>query len=110
MALDASVLRGKTFKQAETRLKQRIEEGLRARLSAQGITGMMSLEFDYVDSATHPLLEIGWTPRELYIPSAPGMLTTIADSAEKLFANLEETDVAGMIDEIKNLVLKLEIP
>src|SRR5216117_3612522 len=54
----------------EERRQQEIARGLRVRLAAQGITGQMYLEADYVDPTANPPLPISWEPDNFYIPSA----------------------------------------
>ncbi len=85
-------------------LKTEVERGLRLRLNAQGITGLSLLELDYVEPRRTPSLEIGWTPENPYIPSAPGTLTKLLTAAEQVFRKLEAVDL-GLIATNLNRVL-----
>lgn len=107
VSLDIKVLRGRTMDQAKARLDKRIKEGLRARLTSMGITGMMSLQFDYIDPDAYAQLEIAWTPTEIYIPSAPSLLSTLEDSVEKLVHVLGQSDIVGMIKDVQVIIVDM---
>ncbi len=71
-------------------IDEAVEKGLRVRIEPQGITGMNYLEIDYVDPKLFPVLVVDWTPRNYYIPSAPGQLTSILDSVNKIMRDVGE--------------------
>lgn len=70
-------------------LKEGVEKGLRTRIEPVGITGMNYIEVDYVDPKLFPALQVPWQPRHFYIPSAPGQLTSILDSINKIMRDVE---------------------
>lgn len=76
-----------------------VQRGLRVRIEPQGITGMSYMEIDYTRPGTFPPLEVSWTPEYYYIPSAPGQLTSILDSVNKIMADIENLNLAGIGDE-----------
>jgi hypothetical protein len=86
------------------RLRDMILAGLRARLAPVGITGTAYLEIDYVDPKTNPLLEIAWTPDDLYIPSTTSTYNKIIAGAQNFLAKLAETDLEGVLTSIQVLV------
>jgi hypothetical protein len=88
-------------------LRRNIEQGLRMRLAAQGITGMSFIEANYVDPSRHPPREIVWTPRNHYVPSIPSTLTAITSAAERIFQRLEEVDVQKVVEDIDTLVITM---
>jgi len=49
------------------------------------------------DPAQFPPLKIWWTPKNFYIPSAPGTLTSMVDSLNRIMDMLGSTDVKGTI-------------
>ena len=85
-------------------LQRAVEKGLRMRIEPLGITGMSYIEMDYVDPKQFPVLAIDWTPRTYYVPSAPGQLTSILDSVNKMMRDFEKFNLSGMADKT-NLLL-----
>ena len=74
MEVNKQVFRGMFDAGVGTMIGQAVDQGLRVMLQPQGITGLNFAELNYVDRAPPPPLEIWWTPRHPYIPSAPGTL------------------------------------
>lgn len=66
------------------------EHGLRVKLSPIGISGLNFLEIDFLPAKENPLLEIGWQPKRLYIPSAVSMLSMMGDTINNLATQLDE--------------------
>ena len=81
-----------------------VEKGLRLRLAPQGITGTSYLEIDYVDPPP-PVLPIDWTPRNVYIPSAPSTVTAIVNAAQDIMEQLHKLDVEGTVANINRLLV-----
>jgi phospholipid/cholesterol/gamma-HCH transport system substrate-binding protein len=73
-------------------LKIEIESGLRARLKSQGITGTTILSLEYLDPIRNPPVQVPWTPRNIYIPAAPGQFVEILASIQKSLRNVEQID------------------
>jgi phospholipid/cholesterol/gamma-HCH transport system substrate-binding protein/paraquat-inducible protein B len=90
------------------RLNNLIERGLRLRLSTQGITGVSFIQADFLDPEIHPPMEIFWTPRNIYVPSAPSTLQSISSAAERIFRRLEDTDVEGLLNNLDGLIVGLK--
>jgi paraquat-inducible protein B len=87
------------------RLQEEVAKGLRVRITAQGITGQMYLEIDYVDPKANPPLPIDWTPEEIYIPSAQSTVRQFIDSVEALLERLQKFDIEGTMGNINRLVV-----
>jgi paraquat-inducible protein B len=85
-----------------------VEDGLRVRMAAQGITGINYLELDFLDPATHAALPIAWEPRHVYIPSAPSIATQFLEYAEGALRRVEQLDIEGVIDGATTLLASLE--
>lgn len=84
-----------------------IDQGLRVRLAAQGLTGTSYLELDYVDPKTNPPLTIDWTPDHGYIPSAPGAVAQFVNTAESFLRKLDRLDVDRLMGNLNTLVATL---
>jgi len=72
------------------------EKGLRAIVKGQGITGTSILALENLRPADYPPVVIDYTPRHLYIPSAPGQFTRMLDSIEKSLANFQQLNIASI--------------
>jgi ABC-type transporter Mla subunit MlaD len=77
-------------------LKIIVERGLRAVVQSQGITGSSVVALQVMDPAKYPPLEVPWTPKYPYIPSAPSQLGRLLASVDRTLSNLEKFDVAGL--------------
>jgi len=73
-------------------LAESIRQGLRVRLAAQGLTGVMFLEADYMDPVRFPVLPICWEAMHPYIPSATSMVKRFTDSLDKIMFKMERVD------------------
>jgi phospholipid/cholesterol/gamma-HCH transport system substrate-binding protein/paraquat-inducible protein B len=96
-----------TDEQREARVRDLTQQGLRLRLASNILTGQAYLEGVFLDPERFPLLDITWEPKYLYVPSAPGVFSTMKDSVDKILVKLEEVDVRGMTEEIKGLFVEL---
>jgi len=86
-------------------VKGEVDEGLRVRLAPQGITGTNYLEIDYVDPRQNPILEIDWTPDNLYIPSARSTVTQFVAGASEIVDRLRKLDLEGTLVNLNKLLV-----
>ena len=77
-------------------LQTAIQRGLRARVKAKGITGTSILSLEYVNPIENLPVQVPWTPKYTYIPSAPGEFGELLASVEKTLHNLERLDFNAM--------------
>ncbi|NCN10867.1 MAG: MCE family protein [Leptospira sp.] len=91
--------------QIDQAIKQMIKQGLRVRLSSQGLTGTAYLEVDYLSPDKNPPLPITWQPKYHYIPSAPSTISRLSASLDTFFDKLESTDIRGLILNLNTLIL-----
>ncbi len=85
---------------AVPRTRVAVAEGLRVRLSPQGITGLYYLELDFANPKANPPLAVPWTPKAAYIPSIPSTLTQVQDAAQLLLAKLDKLDLAAIVARV----------
>jgi len=98
MEIDRKLFRGMFTGDVESILNDAVKQGLRVMLQPQGITGLNFAELNYVAQPERaPPLRIWWTPSSHYIPSAPGTLTSMLDSVNRIMDRLGSTDVKGTI-------------
>lgn len=82
-----------------------VAQGLRARLSQQGITGLAFIELDFVSNpAVYPVEKVPWTPRSEYIPAIPSTLLQVQDAAQQLLAKLNEVDAKGLVSAATGMI------
>jgi len=81
-----------------------VEKGLRLRLAPQGITGTSYLEMDYIEPPP-TVLPISWTPRNVYIPSAPSTVTAIVNAAQDIMERLNRVDFEKTIANLNRLLV-----
>jgi len=102
MEVNVQVFRGMFSEDIKPVVDQAVAQGLRVMLQPQGITGLNFPELNYVsDPEAAPPLRIWWTPRHYYIPSAPGTLTSMVDSLNRLMDMLGALDVAKVLGEME---------
>lgn len=90
IALDEEAMRGfEAYSRVNVKvgIHNAITQGLRVRLTTQGLTGVAFLEMDFFDPDQNPQLPISWTPRAIYFPSAPSTMSRI-ESAINTIGNV----------------------
>jgi ABC-type transporter Mla subunit MlaD len=92
---------------AELSIERSIANGLRARLSSQGITGVSYIELDFVDTQRYPIRAIPWEADYPVIPSMPSTTAQVQSAAEALMSRLEQIDLNGMLTNLSGLVTDL---
>ena len=76
------------------------EQTFRTKLQSIGITGLVYVELGFYDPAETPEPDqFDWKPKELYIPSAPGVATRLGSSLDKMLNKLD-TDIYPMIENM----------
>ena len=73
--------------------------GLRATVTASGITGLSRIECDYFHDAPPPQ-KISWTPRSVYIPPKVSLLEDFSSSATRVMSQINAMDFAGVWSNI----------
>ncbi len=58
-----------------------VQQGVRARIAPQGLTGLSYLSLDFTDAQKYPAMTVPWTPRYQYIPSVTSTLSLVQDAA-----------------------------
>jgi phospholipid/cholesterol/gamma-HCH transport system substrate-binding protein/paraquat-inducible protein B len=102
-SVDKTNIHAVTPEEGRSILKRFIARGLRLQLASNILTGQAYLEADYLDPRRYPVIEVPWEPKNVYVPSAPGALSTLKSSVDRILSRLEqiETDKIGrLIEEI----------
>ncbi|HXB58556.1 MAG TPA: MlaD family protein, partial [Candidatus Acidoferrales bacterium] len=82
-------------------LQSAIQRGLRARITAKGITGTSVLSLQYVDPVENPPVEVPWKPKNTYIPSAPGEFVELLAAVQKILHNFQGLDFHALNDHVQ---------
>jgi phospholipid/cholesterol/gamma-HCH transport system substrate-binding protein/paraquat-inducible protein B len=82
--------------------------GLRAQTQLAGITGQQYLALDFLDPRKYAPLPFDWTPRYMYLPSAPSSAGEIIAKAQSVLASLSEADVKNLGQSLNTLVGDLD--
>lgn len=88
-------------------LERSVNNGLRLKLSSQGITGITYIETDFVEPDRYPPMEIEWSPKRLYIPAMPSTLKSFTQSVDTVFQTLESIDFVGMAENLDGAIRSL---
>ena len=87
--------------------EEAIRIGLRARISAQGITGVNYLELDFVNPERFPVTPVPWTPRHPRVPSIPSTVAQVRGAAETLVERLLQVPIEAIVTDLGALVAGL---
>ena len=90
------------------RLKEMVDRGLRVRLTSNILTGQAYLQADYVDPERFKVLDVPWKPRNLYVSSAPGELTTLKESVDKVLYRLQELDIDKLVAAVDAVLISID--
>lgn len=109
--IDPQTLAGHTdgLNQARDYLVRQADQGMRAILTFQGITGIGFLDLDYqadfkADELTDSMKQRAAVQHVVYIPSGPGQIMEIGESVATLVKSLSDVDFAGISRDVRTLV------
>lgn len=111
MDIDKDVLQGLDVSSFDRSVKGFVDEGLRARLTTQGLTGVSYLEINYQDPERNPVPLINWEPDVLYIPSAPSTMGRLEDAIlniSKTLENIASIDFAQLVKSIDSILAQID--
>lgn len=91
--------------QDDTILQKMIQDGLRVRLTSQGLTGTAYLELDYLPPDQSKPLPIVWAPRSVYVPSAPSTITRLSANIDRFFRKLEDSNVENLAVDLDRFLI-----
>ena len=87
------------------RLESLATRGMRATVTASGVTGLSRIELDVRrESPTPPPAKMDWKPRHQYVPSQPSLLDSFSDSATKVMNQINRMDLDSAWSNIHSAV------
>ncbi len=111
MELRREVIEGLAAQRSGIELRERIERGLRIRLTTMGLTGVTFLEIDYLDPERNPLLPINWQPKTVYIPSAPSTFSRVEKVLNSISSTLDQIakiDFGGLVASVNAIIATMD--
>lgn len=88
----------------EMRMRKAVDAGWRFQLASKGITGVLYIESEFVDPERYPPMEIAWTPKTPYIPSAPSTITELGTDLRSITRKLEQVDIEKITKDLDTLL------
>lgn len=89
------------------RLQIYVRRGFRLRMASNIITGQAYLEGILLDPERFPAMQVPWEPQYDYIPSAPGVFSTMKDSVDKILDKLEQVEFKAIADNLNKVLENL---
>ena len=80
-----------------------VAKGLRATVTASGVTGLSRIELD-IQRDRPPAPKVAWEPRNTYIPSYPSLMDNFSDSATKVMNEINHMDIASVWSNVSETV------
>jgi ABC-type transporter Mla subunit MlaD len=87
--------------------EEAVAQGLRARMAAQGITGVGYIELDFLDPSRFPPQTVPWTPRFSWIPAVPSTVAQVTSAAEMFVRQIQGIDFTGLVANVNELITDL---
>lgn len=85
-----------------------VQDGLRAQIRGQGITGVNYIELDFVkDPAKLGVLSYDWKPDYVVIPSQPSPVNILLDNVEDALKHFNQLDLKKTQTEVNTLLENL---
>lgn len=85
-------------------MKMAADAGFRFRLASQGITGVLYIESEFLDPERYPPMEIVWTPKTPYIPSAPSTITELGADLRSITRKLEQVEIDKITKNLDTMI------
>ena len=93
----------------ENMIRNQVAQGLRFKLSYQGITGISFMEADYIDPKREkPPLSVPWVPKRIYVPSRPSLITSFTQAIEDIFRRLESIEIEDALEQMKKTLSTMD--
>jgi len=79
-----------------------VERGLRATVTASGITGLSRIELNMVRNPP-PQAQLSWRPKHPVIPPAPSLIDGFADAATRLMNQINSMDFVSVWSNVQSI-------
>lgn len=89
-------------------LADAVQLGLRARIRAQGITGVNYVELDFANPQRFPVPDLPWQPRNPVLPAIPSTVAQVTSAAEVMVQRLQGVPIEQMAADLSALLANLK--
>ena len=79
-----------------------VDHGLRATVSASGVTGLSRIELNMVPDPP-PAARLSWKPRHVVIPPAPSLMEGFADAATRVMNQMNKMDFESVWSNVQSI-------
>lgn len=93
MAMDPKLCRRSSNEDPVKTLQRMIDNGLRATVSASGITGLSHIEMNFPKIEMQDV-RVSWEPKHMLMHPAPSMLESVSDGLTKVLDQINQMDLA----------------
>lgn len=115
VAITSKLFTDLTDSQLKDFIHREVAQGLRFKITAQGITGTSYLELNYIDPKTSTNVNpktstsyvITWKPHDIFIPSATSTLTQLSESVQYIMNEIKDIDFKKILNNVNELTLTL---
>jgi paraquat-inducible protein B len=81
-----------------------VDQGLRAIVQTNGITGSSIIALQTLDPKVYPPLQVPWQPKYLYVPSAPSQLGRLLAALDRTMSNLAKLDLGAVAQSLTRVL------
>jgi len=104
MAFDSKLARLDTSEDPEELLRSLVSKGLRATVSASGVTGLSRMELNMPkDGSAQPVPPVSWRPELVCIPPAPSVLQSFSDAATQVMNKMKQMDFSSAWSNVSSV-------
>lgn len=83
-------------------MERYVEHGMRATVSASGVTGLSRIELNMVADPP-PVAQLSWKPRHVVIPPAPSLMEGFADAATRVMNQMNKMDFGSVWSNVQSI-------
>lgn len=99
MAIKESLMGLDDGEDSELLVRELISQGIRATVTASGITGLSRIEIDFASDRVAPTPKISWKPVHPLIPPAPSLMDSFSDTATRVMNEIDKIDFDKFRDD-----------
>lgn len=100
LSLDPHRFPAFTMYNPEKVINRMVKNGMRAKLSSSGVTGLSYIELDYFADRDEKIDKILWKPKYLYIPGTKSMMAVLKKAMDDVVVEVGNLDIKTLGDEL----------
>ncbi|MBR1871045.1 MAG: MCE family protein [Kiritimatiellae bacterium] len=92
------------IEQAREKIRNLVAQGLRAKVSASGVTGLSHIDMNFITPVETAEERVGWRPANVFVPSHPGLLKSLRQSLTQFVDEMNKVDFGGAMSNLTGIV------